>query len=44
MLKLHHPNVLAAYGLMFDKDPIKLIMEYAPEGSLKLVVKIFQNL
>ncbi|VDD96656.1 unnamed protein product [Enterobius vermicularis] len=35
MLKLHHPNVLAAYGLMFDKDPIKLIMEYAPEGSLK---------
>lgn len=35
MLKVKHPNVLGAYGIIYDKDPIKLVMEYAPGGSLK---------
>lgn len=39
MLKLCHPNILAAYGLLFDKDPVKLVMEYAPDGSLESVFR-----
>ncbi|VDD96287.1 unnamed protein product [Enterobius vermicularis] len=39
MLKLCHPNILAAYGLLFDKDPVKLVMEYAPDGSLDKYLK-----
>uniref|UniRef100_A0A0N5A830 Tyrosine-protein kinase n=1 Tax=Syphacia muris TaxID=451379 RepID=A0A0N5A830_9BILA len=35
MLQLNHPNILSAIGLVFDTQPIWLITEYAPKGSLK---------
>lgn len=39
MLELSHPNILDAYGILVDKDPIKLVLEYAPGGSLRTFLK-----
>lgn len=35
MLTLNHPNVLRAYGITIFENPIMLILEFAPYGSLK---------
>lgn len=39
MLELSHPNILDAYGILVDRDPIKLILEYAPGGSLRTFLR-----
>jgi len=41
MASLHHPNVLPLVGIVFR--PIRLLLEFAPLGSLKNVVNRYHN-
>jgi len=41
MASLHHPNILALIGIVFQ--PIRLLLEFAPLGSLNNIVDHYHN-
>ena len=41
MASLHHPNILPLIGIVFQ--PIRLLLEFAPLGSLKTIVNRYSE-